>query len=524
MSEIWGAMPRATNDATLIDEAISAAVTAHEADPDAHLGTGEALQSHRAAEVIDHLAESVVNDKIRANARTYLAIVDPAGDGDFTTIEDACDYAFQFGSGSIFIKKGNYTPTRDLKLKYGIDLYGEGPEETNVNLSSTENKTLNVSGNRDITVATISHIYYYTDQDAIDVWMPDNIDARALDFCYVVLPWWEGLLYESDNDHTIYVGAPAVEDGVIDDFEFIPTVEASTDSDIVHVNGWELIDGLAGNEGLWMYSDGTPLGIVKAYLGDGDVQLDANSINSAVHYVGVAFVGQTGRMSVIQGLSFNCAGSSYVFYVDGMKGRLYVRDGAFTNCAGLFKVDSYYNTMDAIGVTIEDTNLYMTGGACNFDCSGATLRNCNLYFDNSSYPYMLGGKGSYFENCNFIGGVGGTTNRLQSVQRESRFNGCVFRYMSNGNIVNNGSFSSVSPEAYVSFVGCSFIETLSWPVVFTGNNILVSGCRFYVGSANVGLNSSTRYSVFTGNQGYGTLLSQPTNCIVSGNGFWSSMS
>lgn len=106
---IWGSLDRAVNDDTKIDEAIEIAIDAHMANPDAHLGAGESLQSHRAAEIIDHRAESVVNDKIRANARTYIAIVDLNGDGDFTSVEDACDYALSKGGGSIFVKAGTYT-------------------------------------------------------------------------------------------------------------------------------------------------------------------------------------------------------------------------------------------------------------------------------------------------------------------------------------------------------------------------------------------------------------------------------
>jgi hypothetical protein len=68
--DVWGLVPKAQDDAQKIDEAISAAITAHEEDPDAHLGAGEALDSHRASEIIDHLAESIVTDKIAEGAIT----------------------------------------------------------------------------------------------------------------------------------------------------------------------------------------------------------------------------------------------------------------------------------------------------------------------------------------------------------------------------------------------------------------------------------------------------------------------
>ena len=61
---VWGQLPKAQDDATTIDDAISAAIVAHEGDPTAHLGAGESLEVHRANEIIDHLAGSVLRDKL----------------------------------------------------------------------------------------------------------------------------------------------------------------------------------------------------------------------------------------------------------------------------------------------------------------------------------------------------------------------------------------------------------------------------------------------------------------------------
>src|SRR4030042_340129 len=61
--DTWGAIPKAQDDNQLIDEAIAAAISNHEADSEAHLGAGESLETHRAQDVIDHPAESIVSDK-----------------------------------------------------------------------------------------------------------------------------------------------------------------------------------------------------------------------------------------------------------------------------------------------------------------------------------------------------------------------------------------------------------------------------------------------------------------------------
>ena len=57
-------LEKSQEDNETIEEAIARLITAHLADDNAHLGEGESLQSHRASEIIDHLAESVITDKI----------------------------------------------------------------------------------------------------------------------------------------------------------------------------------------------------------------------------------------------------------------------------------------------------------------------------------------------------------------------------------------------------------------------------------------------------------------------------
>ena len=64
MADVWGALPKAQDNAQTIDEAIAAAITAHNADSEAHLDTGSVLGDHRANEILDHPAGSVLADKV----------------------------------------------------------------------------------------------------------------------------------------------------------------------------------------------------------------------------------------------------------------------------------------------------------------------------------------------------------------------------------------------------------------------------------------------------------------------------
>jgi hypothetical protein len=73
--QTWGSLPKAQDNAQTVDEQIDAKIADHEADPSAHLGDDESLTSHRASEIIDHVAKSIVNDKIIEVARAYTAIL-----------------------------------------------------------------------------------------------------------------------------------------------------------------------------------------------------------------------------------------------------------------------------------------------------------------------------------------------------------------------------------------------------------------------------------------------------------------
>lgn len=66
-TEVWGNLPKALDDATTIDQAIAAAIAAHEADSEAHLGAGESLETHRSYDILDHPQGSVVGDKQGSN-------------------------------------------------------------------------------------------------------------------------------------------------------------------------------------------------------------------------------------------------------------------------------------------------------------------------------------------------------------------------------------------------------------------------------------------------------------------------
>jgi len=124
MADNWYNLAKNATDPQTIGEAIDSAIDDHNNDPTAHMEAGEVLDIHRENPVIDHPAESVVNDKIEVNARGFVAIVDPASDENFDTIEGAIAYAVTVGGGSIYIVPGTHYLSGAIVLPTNIYLVG----------------------------------------------------------------------------------------------------------------------------------------------------------------------------------------------------------------------------------------------------------------------------------------------------------------------------------------------------------------------------------------------------------------
>jgi len=72
---VWGNLFKSQISAEKIEEAILRLIQDHEDDPDAHLETGESLESHKASVIIDHVVDSIIADKILAGeiGRSHLS-------------------------------------------------------------------------------------------------------------------------------------------------------------------------------------------------------------------------------------------------------------------------------------------------------------------------------------------------------------------------------------------------------------------------------------------------------------------
>lgn len=127
--ETWGTMPKAQDDDETIDEAIVRLISAHNDASDSHLGAGGSLQSHAASEVIDHLADSIITDKLLDNAVSYEKLLSASMYVLNLNYESWDKWVFNVGDGGddigcIFLQTGNIINT----VREGYPNVAVGPE------------------------------------------------------------------------------------------------------------------------------------------------------------------------------------------------------------------------------------------------------------------------------------------------------------------------------------------------------------------------------------------------------------
>lgn len=89
-------MQKSVDDAETIEEAITRIVEEHNDSPDAHLGLGQALESHKDEGMIDHPAGSIATDKI-AQAKVLLSAFESL-DGWLTYTTGTGNIVHDFGT------------------------------------------------------------------------------------------------------------------------------------------------------------------------------------------------------------------------------------------------------------------------------------------------------------------------------------------------------------------------------------------------------------------------------------------
>lgn len=135
----WGNLLKSQISAEKIEEAITRMIQDHENDPDAHLEEGEALYSHKASEIIDHIAESIIEDKILNKQITPNKLYFDKYWQQYTfetidswiQVKGGVGADIEIGGGSLVLTAGDnagditrmYMPAAGLKLDYHANPY-----------------------------------------------------------------------------------------------------------------------------------------------------------------------------------------------------------------------------------------------------------------------------------------------------------------------------------------------------------------------------------------------------------------
>lgn len=370
-SYIWGNLSKNLNDNQLISEAIAEALVAHNNDPVAHLGDGQALENHRHDDIIDHLAESIVNDKIKTTARRYVAIVNPQSETDYDTIASAVAYANSVGGGDIFIKRGTHYLPSVVEVASTVSFYGEGRGETVI-------ESLNSYGSA---LSYYDTIYLQDDEGRLPSSLDGEQEFSYYDWIYGQDPPLAGMFLKIYGDSTQY--------NMIESFDYdtetvslAEPLELSDEyTEVYVVAGFQLTNG--SSEATLIFSDYTNLD--RYYPGMSLVDIATGTSYKTLRRTGV----DTFELEL-----------PYTGLTKKVPGWLQYTDGATINIEGIStRRDSYDVRMSGYPgnttcriqdcenfVGVSERGVYYQG--CSFDCYSAS--NLQLYGNKS------------FSDCTFV--------------------------------------------------------------------------------------------------------------------------
>jgi len=122
--ETWGLLSKSQIDNETIEEAIARLIQAHEDDPNAHVETGESLESHKASVIIDHAVNSIVEDIIKDAEVTSIKMRNVIDDRD-GSVAYTGSWAEQTVGVNFFATRNiSNTPTDYFEITFDGDYIG----------------------------------------------------------------------------------------------------------------------------------------------------------------------------------------------------------------------------------------------------------------------------------------------------------------------------------------------------------------------------------------------------------------
>jgi hypothetical protein len=162
--DTWGSLPKSQVDASTVDEQIASDIQDHLDDPDAHLEVGQSLQSHKASEIIDHIAKSIVEDKLDDGAISSRCITgDQIIGKDFRTAADV-----GAGVDGVMFNGSGIEMWQDGDKKVDIPISGDPTFKGAVKVNSLEYLRFTLQTSFEsldgwyVTEAGVFNVYYHT--------------------------------------------------------------------------------------------------------------------------------------------------------------------------------------------------------------------------------------------------------------------------------------------------------------------------------------------------------------------------
>lgn len=486
---IWQNLQKNLDDSTTIDEAISEAITAHNGDIEAHMGPEAAIEAHRENSVIDHPAESVVNDKIAGNARRWVAIVDPDSETDFDTIEGAVEHARQMGGGDIFIQRGTHYLGSDITLIPTIGMYGAGIGETSIKSNNSTTRKMSWA----IDSYSEGFYSYFENSAPSRNYIDFNGAYTDGDFPVagmLVLDWTGGsatwVVDSADEiQQRVYfdTNVPAIDPD--SEIEIVAGTELENGSQYATITGTSLAYFDEYYPGMNLCNASRSIDLeIESYEGNGVVKLaELYSGTSGVYHTHLRFTKKT--MINFSGLSFNRT----------------------SNRVMLDRLDTVgnYNITDCENVSIDQSiagNMHGVYINCRFDGWATNesaeeydyMRNCVAIGciwtarRNNIKPVGVGRSGRLY-GCDFDG------NGYTGVQWLTLYRGdwvirdCNFSYWATSTVVSSAMTGSQQRHIFEgNYISCNNNASLTIQgrnISITGNKIITSGTgRFVLGASS----------------------------------------
>jgi len=487
----------------------------HNANATAHLASEASLAAHRASEVCDHLAESVVNDKLAVTARRYQAIVDPTSPTDFATVQGALDYCRDNGGGDILVTRGEHYLAESVYIPPTVSLYGYGAGESTILSNSGTTRT----------------IYYY---DTIDlkgyggeVDTPDNGKNNYLLYSGITN-------YEAPKAGQILrIGGASPEFYTISSYnvgtgrvyltsnigglasyaeaELMPTIKLVNSSDRAEIlqSGAETIERYYSGMSLVDAQTGARYETIG--LEDNDTFILKKAYTGTTKNIAVEVTDPREATINVEGITLGFLTNPVSFYSFTRKATARVRD-----CKNVLLPVAYtssrYSSYDGC---VFDCKTIASGGQFIQISNGQSFNNCVFIANGASVRGVQIMGDSRLVACRFL--ANGYTNHEWITGRtaDATIDGCYFEKQKGTTIFDTSGGSSTLglriSNNYFEIMPATSITFQLKNSTFTGNRFILTG------SNKVIFNSSATDNVFVGNFATGGVTNSGAGTYVSAN-------